>query len=93
MSASVSPIRRRGRIGAAAASGDRRQLLEAIRDSISAELDKGVPPRDMASLSKRLVDISNELDALDDLSDDISYAAATPDEAWVAEPSSPSDPA
>ena len=84
MSGSVTPIRRRGPVMTAAASGDRRQLLEALRDLISAELDEGVPARELASLSKRLVDISNELESLDDC-DDISRAAATPDEDWVAE--------
>jgi hypothetical protein len=85
MAASVSPIRRRGAVGTAAASGSRRSLLEALRDNISADLDKGVPPRDKASLSKRLLDISAELEALDDGHDDLSQAASTPDEAWIAE--------
>lgn len=84
MAASVSPIRRRGTVGTAAAAS-RRQLLEALRDKIASDIDKGVPPRDLASLSRRLLDISAELDSLDDNTDDISHAATTPDEAWIAE--------
>jgi hypothetical protein len=85
MAASVSPIRRRGPVGTAAASGSRRQLLEALRDNICMDLDKGVPPRDKASLTKRLMDITEELDSLDDGHDDISHAVSKPDEAWIAE--------
>lgn len=86
MTGSVSSIRRRGPVGTAAA-GSRRELLEALRDRIAADIDEGVPARDLASLSRRLLDISAELDSLDDVSDDITHAAAVPDEVWVAEPS------
>lgn len=91
MSGSVSPIRRRGPVGTAAA-GSRRELLEALRDHIAADIDAGVPARDLASLSRRLLDISAELDSLDEVHDDISQAAAVPDEVWVAEPSGATSP-
>lgn len=67
-----------------AADESRRGLLRALRDRIATDIDDGVPPRDLASLSKRLLDISQELEDLEaaEDGDDISAAAATPDEAW-----------
>jgi hypothetical protein len=74
-----------GAISRAAATG-RRELLVALRDSIAARLDEGVPPRDMASLSLRLVNITDEIAALDarENGDDVGTAAAAPDAAWPA---------
>lgn len=48
----------------AASTGDRVELLEALRDRIAAEIEAGVPARDLASLSARLIAISAELDAI-----------------------------
>lgn len=80
-----SPRRKSPSISSAAKSGDRRRLLAALRDNISKELDEGVPPRDLASLSKRLVDIANEIAEIDAEveGDDVGKAAATPDEPWA----------
>ncbi|WP_208012581.1 hypothetical protein [Cellulomonas shaoxiangyii] len=74
-----------GAISRAAASS-RRDLLVALRDKIAEQLDAGVPPRDMASLSLRLVNLADEIAALDaeENGDDIGSAAATPDAAWPA---------
>lgn len=71
---------------ARAAASSRRDLLVALRNSIAAQLDAGVPPRDMASLSLRLVHIADEIAALDveENGDTIGSAAATPDAAWPA---------
>ena len=68
-----------------AASKSRRELLTALRNDIAGRIDEGVPARDLASLSKRLLDISAELEDLEvaEDGDDISAAAATPDEAWT----------
>ena len=68
-----------------AASSTRRDLLRALRDDIAGRIDEGVPARDLASLSKRLLDISKELEDLEAVEDgdDVSTAAATPDEAWT----------
>jgi len=83
--AAVTHLKRRSTVKAAAESG-RRELLEALRDKIADEIDNGnVHPRDLAALSRRLVDIAEQLDAMTDVTDDISVAAATADEAWVAE--------
>lgn len=71
-------------IAAAAASGSREALLVAMRDLIAADLDAGVPARDLAALTRRLMEISKELEAVkaDREGDDVGDAASTPDEAW-----------
>ena len=54
----------------AANSGDRRRLLVALRNRIADDLDSGrVQSRDLASLSKRLMDIAREIDAIDKAED------------------------
>lgn len=68
----------------AAAHGSRRDLLVAMRDKIALDLDDGVPPRDLASLSRRLLEITREIESIDaaEEGDDVADAAATPDESW-----------
>lgn len=74
-----------GTIGTAAAAG-RRELLVALRDTIAYQLDEGVAARDLASLSLRLVNLVDEIAALDakENGDDVGTAAGTPDAAWPA---------
>ena len=48
----------------AARSGDRRQTLEALRDKIAASIQDCESGRDVAALSKRLMEVMNEIDAL-----------------------------
>src|SRR5690554_6627900 len=69
-----------------AAGGTRRDLLVALRDKIAGELDEGVPARDLASLSLRLVNLSEQIAEIDaaEEGDDVGDAAATPDEPWPA---------
>lgn len=71
-------------VQSSAASGDRRALLEALRDNISSQIDAGVPPRDLASLSLRLLAIAGEIAEIDAVEegDDVGTAAETPDEPW-----------
>lgn len=71
----------------AAASGDRRMLLVAMRDKIAGDLDEGVPPRDLASLTRRLLEITREIEAIDAAGngDAVASAASTEDEPWPAE--------
>jgi hypothetical protein len=74
-------------VKAAAASGTPRELLVAVRDRIAATIDKAdTPPRDLAALTRRLMDIAKEINALDaaERSDDVGNAAATPDASWPA---------
>ena len=80
---SVSRIRRAA-VTEAARLG-RRELLVALRDKIAGELDSGVPARELASLSRRLVDIADQLEFLDVAADGIAAAARTPDEMWSGE--------
>ena len=68
----------------AAAAGSYRDLLVALRDNIAGQIDEGIQARDLAALSRRLLEISKELEALDaaEKGDDIGEAADTPDEAF-----------
>src|SRR5437868_5496523 len=68
----------------AAAAGSYRDLLVALRDNIAGQIDEGIQARDLASLSRRLLEISKEIEAIDaaDNGDDIGEAAVTPDEEW-----------
>lgn len=50
----------------AAKSGDRRATLMALRDSLAATIENCESGRDMAALSKRLMEVMDELDAMPD---------------------------
>ena len=56
----------------AAASGNRRATLVALRDAIAHTIEYCESGRDMASLSKRLLEVMDEIDLID--------AADNPDE-------------
>ncbi len=75
-------------VSAAADTGDRMELLVSLRARISKTVDDpNTPARDLAALSRRLLDIAREIEAMraaDDDSDDVGRAAATPDEEWSA---------
>jgi hypothetical protein len=64
---------------------DHRELLVAMRERISqAVFDPSCPPRDLASLTRRLADIAKEISAIDlrarqEAAEDADVAA---DEAW-----------
>lgn len=48
----------------AARSGDKRETLEALRDKIASSIQDCESGRDVAALSKRLMEVMNEIDAL-----------------------------
>ena len=48
----------------AARSGDRRATLEALRDKLAAAVQDCESGRDVAALSKRLMEVMNELDSM-----------------------------
>lgn len=48
----------------AAKSGDKRETLEALRDKIAGSIQDCESGRDVAALSKRLMEVMNEIDAL-----------------------------
>lgn len=71
----------------AADKGSRRELLVALRSRIAVDIDNpNTPPRDLAALSRRLLEIVKEIEALDAESrtDDIGQAAGTADEQWAS---------
>lgn len=76
---------RRKSVADAAQSGDRHELLVAMRDRIAKTIsDPDCPPRDLASLTRRLQDIAKEIDQLQ-LSGGIgSVVASTDDESFDA---------
>lgn len=61
------PTRRRTKnVRDAAKGGDRRELLVAMRDRIAdAVTNTECPPRDLASLTKRLQDIARDIETID----------------------------
>lgn len=72
-------------IAAAAEAGDYRATLVQLRNRLAKQLDDvNTPPRDMAALSRRFLEVVRELQALDlsDGDDDIGQAVATPDDEW-----------
>jgi hypothetical protein len=73
-------------VSEAAVDGSHRQLLEALRDKIAKTIESTTcHPRDLATLSYRLQQISRELlveEAADGDGDGIGRVAAIPDAAW-----------
>ncbi len=84
--AAETPSRAPLTVSQAASTGTRLDLLCAMRDLIAADLDGGVPARDLASLTKRLLEITKEIEAINAAStgDRVGQAAATPDATWPA---------
>jgi len=73
-------------VASAAATGTSRDLLVSMRDLVAKQLDDGVLPRDLASLTKRLMEIRKEIEAIDAAtsSDAVGFAASAPDSVWPA---------
>ena len=58
-------------------------MLIALRDKIASDIDKGVGARDLASLSLRLMDISEQIEELESKTGGVvADAAQTPDEVF-----------
>lgn len=53
-------------LASAAATGDRRATLEVLRDALADAIDKTDSGRDIAALSKRLMEVMDELDGMPD---------------------------
>ena len=53
-----------GNLCAAARSGDRRKTLEELRDQVAYQIERTDSGRDMAALTRRLMEIIAELDGL-----------------------------
>src|SRR5690606_19160754 len=72
-------------VAEAAASGDHRALLVAMRDRISKTVsDPDCPPRDLAALTRRLQDIAKEIEAIDLRAKQEGEGAAVEDEEFDA---------
>lgn len=79
---------RRLSVSEAAASGDHRVLLVSMRERIAQTVSNpDCPPRDLAALTRRLQDISKEIEALDLRAREEGSDAAdvAEDEEWRAE--------
>jgi hypothetical protein len=61
-----------------AAGGDRRQTLEAVRAVIAEAIDAGPSPRDLASLTHRLLEVVFEIDALASVDDELAQMLSIP---------------
>lgn len=71
----------------AASKGTKRDLLVAMRDRIAKTVeDAKCPPRDLASLSRRLMEIAREIEAADIEAEESGGAKdESPDEAFASE--------
>lgn len=68
----------------AASDGDRRDLLVAMRSRVATAVeDPNTPARDLAALTRRLMEIAKDIEAIDARDDDADGAAA-PDESFDA---------
>jgi len=71
---------------AAADTGTRRDLLVATRKRLATACDDvNTPARDLAALTRRLLEVSKEIEAIDARErEEADGSATTPDEAWTA---------
>ena len=74
-------------VAQAAASGDHRSLLVAMRERIAVTVSNpDCPPRDLAALTRRLQDIAKEIEAMDlRAKEEAQEGAILDDEAWDSE--------
>ena len=80
----AEPVRKLS-ITEAAERGTQRELLSAMVDEGARLLQIGCSPRDFASISKRVMDMTREIEALDArAAEDADDGRATPDDAWTA---------
>ncbi len=68
----------------AASEGTRRELLVAMRARVATAVeDPNTPARDLAALTRRLMEIAKDIEAIDARNED-SDGAAAPDESFDA---------
>lgn len=74
-------------VAQAAATGDHRALLVAMRERIAQTVSSAdCPPRDLASLTRRLQDVAKEIEQIDlRAKEEAREGERAPDEAWDAE--------
>jgi hypothetical protein len=71
-------------VAQAAADGDRRELLVAMRSRVATAVgDPNTPARDLAALTRRLMEIAKDIEAIDAASEQEGRDGhITPDEEW-----------
>lgn len=79
------PLPRKLTITLAASDGTIREQLMALRDRVAKTVeDPTCPPRDLAALSRRLMEITKEIAAIDAQEAERDGNEETPDEEWTA---------
>jgi hypothetical protein len=79
------PAEKKLTVHGAAETGNRRALLVAMRDRIATDVDNpNTPARDLAALTRRLLEIAKDIEAIDLQAGDDEDAGPVPDEAWDA---------
>lgn len=83
---SAAPKSRPKRVTEAAADGTRRELLVAMRARVATAVeDPNTPARDLAALTRRLLEIAKEIEAIDVAAEqEGAESGPTPDEEWDA---------
>ena len=72
-------------VTSAASEGTRRDLLVAMRSRVATAVeDSSTPARDLAALTRRLMEIARDIEVMDAKAEEADGAATTPDERWVA---------
>lgn len=67
----------------AASSGSQRDLLAAMRDRVAKDVeDPNTPSRDLAALTRRLMEITREIEAIDARAEEDDGDEDAPDAAW-----------
>ena len=73
-------------VTAAAAAGSRRELLVSVRDRVAIAVeDPNTPARDLAALTRRLMEIAKDIEAIDVKESGESQSAEVTDEDFDAE--------
>lgn len=84
----TKPARRRSAakpVTNAASDGDGRAMLIAMRARVATAVDDpNTPPRDLAALTRRLMEITKDIEAMDAREDGSAGGAAAPDESFDA---------
>lgn len=85
----AAPAQRRAKtITEAAAAGDQKVLLVALRERVAKAVeDPNCPPRDLAALSRRLQEIGRDIEAIEarERQEAAEDASGHPDAEWSAE--------
>jgi hypothetical protein len=78
-----TPVRSKS-VTRAASDGNRRELLVAMRSRVATAVeDPKTPARDLAALTRRLMEIAKDIEAIDTAAEqEARDAQSSPDEAW-----------